>query len=762
MPTIPTDVQPRSLARILVAPSFGGGAGPWEILPMRAPNRPGGYEFIDCDRVPLPGVGQAHFTALYGIIDGVAVAAEITEGSIAGEAWSPDSSTAGARDLIGYEVRIQVAPYAAPGTEPAWKTKWWGEVSLQEDSDWPGAPYPAGVRTYHCVDGFARARRWPLHRHSVYSDSRIYVGVAGAMGYNVGADGKTIGNRSTVTANSGTSAQREAAGLPDDTDGLYFCHAPQAVEESWTDQQVIENACRISRAQGDPLFTIIGNGAGDATDPLRLLSEQVLAWPFAEGDTAWDLAARICRRERGRGLVWVDWADDSGDPTGPLSVRLKIFAQTRQSVTWVNPTTGGTLNLPGADAAGTTVAVDLIGDHRLEAGDFRIADAGAQRVDAVETVGERIQVLATVSAYGDEPSWAKTWDEAYEATIAALDPEVRAAERYHGFWTLGRLPLDWRGALTDHNGGAIQFNDYRCSDAGGIAVSDTEISYTSPLDVRLLSDLPLYDGYDYTTSAFIRFGGVTDPGEPQRRPPFVVMRVGDGAYLAGDDLSPPLSMRVGEYQAQAFASSDLAAGSRVIAGNTTPSVDWDATYAWSDLGLTIGLEMPHRVRMRTVRNNASGPVIVRQTQRIEVPGMHLWLAAPSAIWDLDRATEVGDGYAPKRGAAGGVGVIPGYLRDDRNALARIHALACSWYLSTRKTASWSLYCCGLLPNFEAVTDPETGATTTIAYPTIGQVVTTIRAAGQLRTIDTPISRIYYRHDRQMTTWETSWPELDFR
>lgn len=506
------------------------------------------------------------------------------------------------------------------------------------------------------------------------------------------------------------------------------------------------------------MFVLYGNGTGGANDPLRLLSEQVLAWPVAEGDSAWDLVARICRRERGRGSVWVDWEDDSGAPSGPLSVRLRIFAQTLNAVTWVNPTTGGTLTLPGATAAGTTTTVDVIGDHRLESADFRVSEVDASRMDAVETVGERIQVLATLSAYGDTVTWAKTWDPDYEATIAALDPAVRAAERYHGFWTIGRLPLDWRGELTDHNGGAPIFADYRCNDSGSLAVSRTDVNFTSPIAVRLLSDLPLYDGYDYA-SGVQRIDGATEDSEPVRRPPFAVIRIDDGSYISGDDIIPPLSMRVSEHEAQVFASSDLAAGNRVIAGNNSPSDDWGAEYPWTALGLTVGLELPHRVRLRTVRDGAT---IVRRTQRIEVPGMHLWLAVSNAIWDLDRDTEVGDGFAPKRDAAGAAGTLPGRIRDDRNALARIHALACAWYLRPRRTATWTLYCCGFLDSFTSVTDQETGATESIAYPRIGQVVTTLRAAGQTRTLDTPISRISYRHDRQATTWETDWPELDFR
>lgn len=764
MPTIATGPHPRKLARILVAPAFNLGAGPWEILPMRASTNPGGYELLGFDRPFLPEIGQATFTCLYGIIDGRAVGAELGDVSRAlrGAAWDPDTDTAGARNLAGYEVRIQLAPWVAPGSTPAWRTEWWGQVSLQEDRDWPGAPYPAGMRTYHCVDGFARARGWFLHRHSVYSSSRIYPGVAGALGYNIGADGSTVGNRSTVAVTSATDAQLLAAGIPADTDGRYYCHAPQGVDATWTDSQAIENACRIARAVGDPLFTLYGNGAGDSTDPLRLLSEPVGAWPVSESDTAWDLTARIAKRERGRGLVGPDWADDSADPTGTLSVRLRVFPQTDDTIAWIHPVTLAQSTLPGATSAGTTKqTVDLVGDHRLVAEDFRVATAHAQRVDAVETVGERIQVLVTVSAYDSTPSWAKTWDAAYEATVAALDAEVRAAERYHGFWTLGQLPLDWRGEVADHNGGTVVYQDFRCNDDGALAVSSADEYYTSPLAVRLLPDLPLLAGYDYSSGTPARIDGADEDVTPPRRPPFVVVRVGSGAYLAGDDLDPPMALRVGDHQAQVYAPADLAAGTRVIAGTSTASTEWSATYPWNALGLTLGLELPHRLRLRSIRSGLATS-LVRVTQRIEIPNLHLWLAHSGAIWDLDRGTVVGDGYSPKRAAGGGSGVLPGILRDDRGTLARIHALACAWYLVPRQTATWSLRDCGLVDSFESVTDTETGDTTTVTYPRWGQVVQQLRAAGQTRYLGTPVTKVSYDHTRQITTWETSWPSLDFR
>jgi hypothetical protein len=174
--------------------------------------------------------------------------------------------------------------------------------------------------------------------------------------------------------------------------------------------------------------------------------------------------------------------------------------------------------------------------------------------------------------------------------------------------------------------------------------------------------------------------------------------------------------------------------------------------------------MPHRVRLRTVRTNASGQEVpVRRTQRIHLPGYHLWLTHSGTIWDLDRADgNLTDGFAAKRGCAGASGPTPGILRDDRDRLARLHALSVQWYLVPRQSLTVALRCCGLLPSFQSIIDVRTPTSTTSrTYPQLGQVISTVIAGGQQQAINTPVTQVAYDHVQQMTTWTTDWPNLAF-
>ncbi len=157
---------------------------------------------------------------------------------------------------------------------------------------------------------------------------------------------------------------------------------------------------------------------------------------------------------------------------------------------------------------------------------------------------------------------------------------------------------------------------------------------------------------------------------------------------------------------------------------------------------------------------ASGNPDSKRKRVLRHDGLHLWLAPVQSIWSLDSTTgSLALGHTARRSAAAS-GAGPGLLRDDRNALAALHNLAWSWYGGVRRTARWTLRCCGLLPSFSSY--DEDGGLATIAYPTIGRLVTNLSANGEVHQINTPITSVRYDNEAGQTTWATDWGELDIR
>jgi hypothetical protein len=747
--TLPFINRERPLIRILYADTFNLGAGPWIELPMARRGRLGfGWELLKCSRTCLPATGEATLRFRYGRIDDVLVA----PGQVG--AWAGGSDDLGLLDLTGKEIRIQAAP-RTPGT-PAWRTVWWGQCEYQRDQDWPAAAVPAGERLYLCVDGLARTRRWPMDRHGVYVGGAHYDDVQGHPGYNVqDAAGLTRGNR------EGTEASYDPTG---DTDAKCYYHAWQGgASTQWTDQQAIEHALRATRPKGEPLFNLYGS--------TTFYSQSGTAWDISETGTVFDFIGRVCRRQRGRGCVFVEWVDDTGNPTGPLSVRLTARPQTLADVVYTNPAGGGgVVTLAGATTAATTSTVDLIGDHRVA--HYELGDRFQHRYDSVETVGEPIEVLATLSNKdGTDLSLSKRWATASETAFQALSADKRIDEAWRTVWQLWGLPRDWQGKAGDHNAGAsapVQRIDYRCDDLGNVTVGS--INDTSPLLVSVMSDLPLLEGYTYT-SAPARKDGASESGTPPRRPPFLMIRTDADKYLHGDECTPALNLHVSADGILVFASADISDQGAFRAISDYAQSGLGTVYDWHTLGLTVGLRLPHHARMRTFGTTDAGDaydaITARRRLRIELPGVHLWVAPTCAIWDLDTANRTNAG-SPGRRVAGGFTLGDGdhrsmaLLRDDRAALALHHALACAWYLADRRTATWTLRDCGLLPSFTSVTDASQQTGTAVTYPVLGQLLTTLSAAGQNLAINTPITSIVYDNESCETTWATDWQELDFQ
>lgn len=117
-----------------------------------------------------------------------------------------------------------------------------------------------------------------------------------------------------------------------------------------------------------------------------------------------------------------------------------------------------------------------------------------------------------------------------------------------------------------------------------------------------------------------------------------------------------------------------------------------------------------------------------------------------ATWDF----KVGDGN-------GGAKTSCYYVCRDNGTID--DGLSDGGITNGRAYASWAINDCGLLPWF--IGDPLGGnSQQSIYYPTLGQLVKTIKAAGTSYNVNTPITRVHYDHINGTTTWSTDWQELD--
>lgn len=711
--TLPlTEDQHRPLTRVLVSQQWANQS--WEILPM-APRwdvgvRTNGYEIVEWERRALPDVGQAQFLFHYGQIDG--------------KAYGVDQAGS-ARDLTGWYVRIQVADGPTATQQSLgnftinWRTAWLGRVEMHADQIKPGATYPIGIRTYHCLEIISVASRWPMIRHAWLGSGAPTVATVsrGHPGYNYSAsDGTKRGNKGSVTCN-----------FTGDLTGAYLAaalnHAPIDSSGSllgtlWTDADAANHAIVSSRSFNDPIFLVL-----DA--PGALTHAQV--WNVAEHWSCLDFLKRVLRRERGRGMSLVTWADDSGNPTGAFpALTLSVYPQFYSDVVYNDPISGGAVTITGALNAGSAITLlDLQGDHRHIESTFALGSRYANKYDYVETVGEQIEVVVTLS-YADltlSPGWTSAQQTAFIGYTAKQ--RVYDTQTYE----LHCLPSTWYGKVGNGNGGVSHFFDRQCADSGAIIDSSTPGAWpTSGLMTEVMRDVPS------NTPMLGGYGAMRD--EPQ-----VFAAAGSDKYInLRSEIGGSLQIRPDGFLVK--HADDEALGLRYFSDTTTASLG--ALYNYTAIVVTCGLRLPHRVRMAT--GNPQGS---RRHPPIYHKGLHLWLGdTGNCIFALDYTS--GDsvsGHNPDRSGSTFIG------RDDRSELGFLHSLAWSWYGYERRTVSYQLRCCGFLGTFLTTT----GA---LPYAGIGSLIHQMTAGGQALTIDTPVTRIHYDNRSCTTTWETDWSDLD--
>ncbi len=721
-----------------------------------------GFEFLRCRRTTIDGDGTAVFRYVFGRMDGR-------------QYPSPP-------DLQQYEVRI-----LATDPDGDWWTIWWGTVEQQLDVGMaPGADYGYGVREYHCLDGVCgRMRHWPLDRHGVYvsgGTARPTVGVEGIPcrghpGFNsLRWDGRIAGTKDKSAAIF--DPHGDLAGT--DLGARSFYHTYPGNGNEWTDKEAVETAIAESRPKGEVKFILDGAYS-------NLTGRSV--WKVEHGISCLEFLRRVLRRQRGRGLAFCDW-DEGGDPlSGSFTPIIRVYPQVLDSVVYTPPgidlNTGSayaSITIQGATEFGSTIEIDLQGDHRLgpDAEDtFELGDRAAYAVQYLETEGERIEVAMTAAFDDSTPSLQKRWEDGEATAFAAANAITRSRLRFDAVYQLYGLSRDWGGEAGNGNAGTMTRADFRCGDDGSIVVpgesGDSSAQDTSPLMVEVMRDLPLYAEYNYQQGyPSERYDGLDqDPIPPARRAPLILYRTdttSTGKFLpmapAPESGIAPLytaTFQISDYGIMLFIPGDVANGVRTISDPAVTGLG--ASVYYNRVVMTLGLRLPHRVRMATAAPNPytiGATLFTAETaprrKTISVHGIHLWLGHTGAIWEVDPTTLSNGGYTPRRGPANAASNSPGVIRDDRAALQQIHQLAWLWYGSFHRTASWQVYACGLVPQFSSGTD-GTGRT---SFPRLGQIPTTISAAGQDYAVNTPITVIDYDHVKCVTRSGTDWSDLDVR
>ncbi len=747
--TLPLEVRRFARVRVLHKESWGGketSAGGWAPVRMRT-KFVHGLEVLDWERVALPALGAATMQFQYGRFQdrsGRSRTGQVVGGDAAtaaaarqGTPWDPDSMHASAPDLANHEIRIQVAEGIQTDAEtedledPAWRTVYWGKVMEQTDEMWGAAGIPSGVRTYHCLDGLVHLRDWRMNRHGFYSGGARSINAPGHPGYNTAPDqqGGLIGNK-------------EASGATYTTDGDTTAkfHTWPGMDSMgvWTDKEALTHALVASRPINEPLFTV-----NDAEVPTLLTYYN--AWRVSEGEPVLAFVSRMLDRSRGLGLAFCDWDDDSGAPDGPLTCKITISSQLDDGLTYVEPKGGVAITIPSADVD-RLITVDIIGDHRVRG--FSISDQNMYRYDYLESEGEQIELLATIGKV--DGTLEKGWTDASATAFDALDLPERIAEWYRKIYQFQRIPRAFAWMLGDGNGGTTVRFDYSCDDNGQPIVG-TSTTATSMLVTRILDDLPLLEGYDYTSSTPVRKDGETEDGQPKRRGILALIRADDDLYRTPEQVGAGLHIQLSPDGIFLYDPADQSFGSR----------SWGypeaAALSWERIVLTVAFQLPHRVRMAT-----GAPGVVDRKRRLLVrhADLHYWLASPGAIWEIDGENLEPDGVPVKRSACGGN--INNALRDDRNKLARRHWLSVLWYTVhqnaalARRAVTYSFADCGFL---ETYTDIDG---TVLYYPRIGDIIVSIQAGGQFHDPRTPVTRIHYDHVAGVTTISTSWVDLDWR
>lgn len=742
--TLPYETREWAQFQIYVADTF---RSPLVKLPMFRVGG-NGYDLLSFSRKTLPDIGRASFRLRYGIIDGRTYRTVDSNGD----------AKDGAPSLLGKEVII--VEVQADGTEVV---RWWGEVLYEEEQAWPGSAEPAGAKIYHCVDGLYRTRRWTLDRHLWYingagsssNESR------GHPGYNINPNGDPFTTQQIVGNKESTNITQDARG--------YRAHtAPSGSAGTWTDQEALRHAF-LSSTQ--PIVTKAGdpNEGANVTTFLDMNGNTGIfaganQWMIDEGESLWSFMTRVLDRRKGAGLCALTFASSkSGDTLADwLNPRITVYTQFADDVTWTPPTAGGSVTIQGATNQGTTQTIDLIGDHRLVDGSFQVAAESATQYTGIETVGERLQVVCTLSTEGPglEQGWLAAEATAYEAeaTAAGNAEDVKYGHVYRSLRISDSYSFNARNYTT---AGAYTNSTLDLSvdaDGDGVAAGTVRVDIPAQANSLLLLEIedtvPIGFGWDYTINPRARYSG-----SEYWDAPAMPIQVYERTSTSNDDKS--LERYEDACSTYGLSVTRGAGGREMLLTSSQDGRPLQTLLDKDNLFFTVSLKLTNRLRLFSGTRDG-------EVKRIHAPEHRLILAHNGAILRLQSGTVVeGRGAYPAASPinpkdANGNALVDGSsnpinfytIRDDRDALAYLHEMAKQWYLTERKTAAWRIADFGI-GSFE----DEDG--NSINYPQLGYLVTTMSYSGRTETLNTPITSIEYDHQAGITSYITSWSDRDW-
>jgi hypothetical protein len=728
----------------------------------------GGFVVDSISRWCIPDEDRAQFHVKTGTISGQQVDMDLDSGGI-----RVSGSIIPGTNFTNLAVRIQVYDDESfPGKATAvptsgWKTVFLGTVIYTENTRSVGLD-EYGTTTVYCAGILTRTRCWPMNRHSTVDN----IHAIGNPGYNIPLHGyfrQVIGNRASNGA-PGTDPYGDMAGKLDvqgrDFSDYYFKHAlpTDATGYKWTDMDVVRHALTSSRAVGEPLISVSMEGG---------LFDGTYSWPVSPSETCWDVIRRICNRGRGRGACFMNYQDNMDGSVTPILVANRpnledIYYYSQGTTDKLQMLTSHKIDkaVSGVDA----VDVDINNDHRVTDDGFRFDNRESAVSDCVVVQGEPIQVLTNLSFNDGGPSLVKAWSNADETAFETIDiKNTRWATSARWRHVYRRFRID-PYAMLDTYANNPQTINFRTDQFGNVVRVEGGEGGSSAMTVRVLPDLPIYEGWRYDIVPPDRWDGGSDYLPPARMPPVVIYKTKDtgtttwfpltqyGFSIQSDDFGVLICHSAEDVSGFRFLISNPASkwfASLRKAGVPITAADTSSGIVLDNLKVIAGVELGARV---SISKSLTGTYLTNgRRMTMTVNGVHLWLGAPGMIWDMDLLNAAQSGYTP--GLTFPSGVIANLIRDDRAELSFIAALAYEYYGKVHNPSTWTLRDCGLLTSFSTLE----GAT--IAYPTLGQIVGNVTFAGpqNLETtvaINTPITSIHYDHEQGTTTWRTDYVSYD--
>jgi len=664
---------------------------------------------------------------------------------------NPSDDGPQAPDLTGRDVIIEYDTNTDPEEDPVWRVVWFGEILATDERAEPGSAVPSGEVYYHCRDGLWRTHRWIMDAHRVIIGGNDIGPCQGNPGYNTtagdGIQSRIIGNKSVFTA---------------DPQGLeYDAHAwPGSASEyvaPWTTLEAIEHALASAVQPRNPttgvrstVFTVAGT--------LEILGT-ISAIEVAPNQDVLGFLRSVLDRRRSAGLAVLEW-DTAASPESVelLAPRIVIYPALPESITWTR-SSGGTETIPGATSQGTTAVLDCIGDPRFLDDGFQVHIEDETTYGAVETLGDRIVVVASFSI--PTGTWAKYWedDEADEmaATGALLSEDPRWA--HVGRWV--GVPQGWgMAAMYRRSGGQTYPLDVRTDAGTGALVIERRAGHVrgSPLMARIADQSPMESGWNYSANPAALFADAASYEVPRLATgPVRLYALGAGDFSTETDA-------ITVYEAAALENLRV----RVAPNGLGLLVDGqDGPYFLprdpDEVAATCAIELGERIRLLSGDSNGRRKIV-------QVPGLALHLIHPGAIIGAEDSSDDGGPVAgsPQYAAAAPVSVALREdsgtsaqnfyrIRDDRDLLQYYHNLAVAWY--TTRRASAQIPVSGLAFFDDEITgDP---------WPKLGHVLTQLTYSGQIRaSINTPITGIEFDNAADggdcKSVIITSWSDRDWR